>query len=291
MTSNKNYGEKLAQPQMVQMSKERKRLLIGYSTLIIVLTGLCLALILVRMDFRHVPDDLSVSSRVNRNDVEVTGIIWYEIRREGHSKPSVSFEVLIENKGEEILEIRKVWLTIRDEDGEEKTTGPVGYGWGYMPYLVLYPGESRPFWAESRKFPEWYKRLDWAEAEIRIELQPVRDIVECRIFHFYDVEINEIGFNEEGLYVIDGEVGEALKSSVTILPAAYFSFYDKNGNFIGGRGLHYSEGSKLFYDRWDPYEQPNDKDPFFYYKGGNFQGEVASYKFHFVETEWSYACP
>jgi hypothetical protein len=280
------------------MSKERKRLIIGCSALLVVITGLCFAWVLALKDSRHapidyhnVPDDLSVSSRVNRDDVEVTGIIWYKIRREGRSIPSISFEVLIENQGEEILEIRKVWLTIRDEDGEEERRGPVGYGWRYMPYLVLYPGESRPFWAISKPLPELDISLDWAEAEIQIELQPVRDFVECSINHFYDVEINEIGFDEEGMYVIDGTIGEAIKSSRTILPAAYFSFYDENGNFIGGRGILYPEGSTHLYDRWDPYEPPTWRNPLFYYESGFFQGEVASYKFHFIETEWDYVCP
>jgi hypothetical protein len=281
------------------MSKERKRLLIGCSTIILVFTGLCIALILVPTDFyqapidyHKIPDDLSVSSRVNRDDVEVTGIIWYEVRQKGHSKPHMSFEVLIENKGEEILEIRYVWLTIRDEDGEEKTRGPVGYGWSYMPYLVLYPGESRPFWAISKPLPERDQSLDWAEAEIRIELQPVREFLECRIYHVYDIEINEIGFDEEGMYVIDGEVGEALRSDDLLLPAAYFSFYDENGNFIGGRGIEYSEGSTHLYDRWDPYEEPIWRNPLFFYESGFFQGEVASYKFHFVETDSEYYyCP
>ena len=262
------------------------------------IAGLCIAFILVptdfyraQIDYHDIPDDLSVSSRVNRDDVEVTGIIWYEVHQKGHSKPYMSFEVLIENKGEEILEISKVWLTIRDEDGEEETRGPVGYGWRYMPYLVLFPGESRPFWAISKPLPELDQSLDWAEAEIRIELWPASEFLECQIFHVYDIEINEIGFDDEGLYVIDGTVAEALKSDDLTLPAAYFSFYDETGNFIGGRGIEYPEDSTHFHDRWDPYEEPTWRDPLFFYKSGFFQGEVASYKFHFVETEWDYNCP
>ena len=49
--------------------------------------------------------------------------------------------------------------------------------------------------------------------------------------------------------------------------------------------------STHFHDRWDPYEEPTWRDPLFFYKSGFFQGEVASYKFHFVETEWDYNCP
>lgn len=297
MTSKENYGEIQVHSKRVQMNKEKKRRKISCSTILIVFTGLCIALILVRMDFRHVPDDLRVYSSINRDDVEVTGIIWYEVRPKDifeifYSRPYVSFEAIIENKGKEILEIRDVRSVIRDEDDVEKWSNPYRYGGRSFPYIVLYPGESRPLWLWSKTFPKLFKRIDWKEVEIQIKAWPVREFLECQIVHVYDIEINEIGFDEEGLYVIDGKVGEALKSDDIMLPAAYFSFYDENGNFIGGRGMQYPARTRGIYDRWDPYNQPSYHYPSQFYEGGFFQGEVASYKFHFAETDSEYYyCP
>lgn len=89
-------------------------------------------------DTRKVPEDINVYGVVSGGEAEVRGVVWKVLRPDSWVRgfklsPFMSVQVLIENTGDEVIDVHRVRTVVVNKDGTEDATIWMSYGGGTCP--------------------------------------------------------------------------------------------------------------------------------------------------------------
>ena len=230
-------------------------------------------------DLRIVDWRLQTQSIVSDPEVEVVGIAW---KQYGPLWPllalripiaALGVDVLLHNTSSHAIEVSETYVVLRDTFGREVKGDLVQRG-KYYDNVVIFPGESRPFWAGNVLYPSYpLLPLTWSEAEVHITIKQASSGALAALWRWEEVVVTGAGYDAEGNYIIEGKVPGAyhvLDNGGGIKPRVVVSFYNAQGEFIASEDFGVSGIVNTFNGTIDGARIPN--------------GPIVSYVIHFAEA-------
>lgn len=234
---------------------------------------------------RLVANRLKATGVVTSGEAEVRGVAWRGYGPfwfVGWFEGGLSFDILVENTGDEDIEIVKSYIVIRDPFGRELRSED--FPLGGSPKFVN-AGSSKPMKAGSIRFPALgFQLLTWTEAEVHVVVAPAGERVDLAI-RSSDLSVTKAGYDEDGYYVIEGEVEAHIVEKIKEIPVlrrrAIVTFYNEEGEFIGYAyitlaDLTIDEESGAFMVDWDSFSLRLERNRF-------RNGPIDSFIVHYVE--------